>query len=335
MIQKNSIDIVVTWVDGGDPLWQKEKKKYLGIPETDDRPERYRDWEILKYWFRGVEKCAPWAEKIHFVTWGHLPEWLNTECSRLNIVRHEDFIPAEYLPTFNSHTIEFNMHRIKGLSERFLYLNDDMFFLQETSEEDFFVGNLPKDMLAFQPVVANPKNPVMSHLYLNNALVLSKYFDKRQNVRKQPEKYFHIGYPPMYFFYNMLELAFPKFTGFYTVHGPFPFLKSSFEMVWEREEQLLEETCRHKFRSKDDVSPYLIREWKKLLGEFSPSNPAKNFKYFDIDNSNKKLLETIRGRTAKTICINDANEEIEFERVSREIRSEFEKIFPEKSSFEK
>lgn len=84
-----SIDFVITWVDGGDAAWQAEKNRYgkemypagasaLRRAENDDSDERYRDWDNLKYWFRGVEKYAPWVRKIHFVTWGHLPEWLLT-----------------------------------------------------------------------------------------------------------------------------------------------------------------------------------------------------------------------------------------------------------------
>lgn len=331
---EKGIDFAVTWVDGSDRLWQQEKAKYSGRGDEDDRPERYRDWDLLKYWFRGVEKYAAWVNKIHFITWGHLPKWLNESNPKLNIVRHEDYIPSEYLPTFNSHVIELHMHRIKGITERFVYFNDDMFITSEISEKDFFHGSLPKDMLAFQPVVANPDNPVMSHLYLNNALVLSKYFDKRGNVKMQPGNYFKIGYPPMYFFYNLLELAFPKFTGFYTAHGPFPFNKSSFEMVWEKEEELLRETSRHKIRCSEDVTPYLIREWKKLTGEFKAANILKNFSYFDVKDDNRALVNTLVKHKSRIVCINDCNEKIDFDRAKAEIKGAFEQILPDKCSFE-
>lgn len=198
------IDFVITWVDGSDPAWQQEKRKTLeacGLKSAaDDRKERYRDWDNLQYWFRGVEQFAPWVRKVHFVTWGHLPEWLNTSAPKLNIVNHEDFIPKEFRPTFNSHTIEWNLHRIQGLSERFVYFNDDMFLLDKVNPRDFFQGEKPVDMLALQPDVANIDNAVMPYIYLNNAMVLAKYFKKYENVKKQPGAYFHIGYPPMYFF---------------------------------------------------------------------------------------------------------------------------------------
>ena len=117
------IDFVIPWVDGSDPEWLAEKRIYK--PDMPDDAVRYRDWDILRYWFRGVEKYAPWVNKIHFITWGHLPEWMNPECKKLNIVNHRDYIPEKYLPTFSSHTIELNIHRIKGLSQQFIYFNDD------------------------------------------------------------------------------------------------------------------------------------------------------------------------------------------------------------------
>ena len=117
-MQDHKIDFVISWVDGKDQAWLQDKSKYDAASGSDDAKERYRDWENLKYWFRGVEKFAPWVAKIHFITWGHLPKWLDVNHPRLHIVRHEDYIPQEYLPTFNSHTIEWNMHRIEGLAEQ-------------------------------------------------------------------------------------------------------------------------------------------------------------------------------------------------------------------------
>ena len=112
-IKQKPIDFVIIWVDGSDPEWRAVKNQY--VPKAigeDDQEVRYRDWDNLQYWFRGVEKYTPWVNKIHFVTWGHLPKWLNVNHPKLHIVNHKDYIPEEYLPTFNSHTIEMNLHRI-------------------------------------------------------------------------------------------------------------------------------------------------------------------------------------------------------------------------------
>lgn len=332
---KEEIDFVITWVDGSDPAWRKEKASYDPSAGNDDGEERYRDWELLKYWFRGVEKFAPWVRKIHFITWGHLPEWLNTKHPKLHIVRHEDYIPKEFLPVFNSNVLEIYMHQIEDLSEQFVYFNDDFFLINKTAPEYFFQTGKPCDMLAFQPVVANADNPVMSHLYLNNSLVLCKYFNKRENVRQHPENYFKVGYPPLYFFYNLLELAFPRYTGFYTVHGASPFLKSTFEELWSKERELLTEMSSHRFRDKGDVTPYLFREWQKLSNNFVPKNIEKKFGYFDVGAENEMLLRTIKKQKKTIICINDQKIGAEFARVKQEVQDAFQTILPEVSSFER
>lgn len=332
---QQGIDFVITWVDGSDKQWRNEKALYHPESGTDNDSERYRDWELLKYWFRGVEKFAPWVRKIHFITWGHLPEWLNTEHPKLHIVNHKDYIPMEYLPIFNSNVLEIYMHKIEGLSENFVYFNDDFFLINKTEEDYFFKGGKPRDMLAFQPVVANPNNPVMSHLYMNNSLVLCKYFNKRENVKAHPGNYFKIGYPPLYFFYNLLELAFPLYTGFYTVHGPSAFCKSTFEEIWSKEEEALKSMSFNRFRSNTDLTPYLFREWQKLSGNFVPTNVMKDFGYFNISTENNKLLQTIQKQSKKVICINDAKIGDEFDRVKHELQNAFMQILPEVSSFER
>lgn len=329
------IDFVVTWVDGTDKEWRTLKSRYEGGDAVDDRDERYQDLGLLRYWLRGVEQFAPWVRKVHLVTWGHLPKWLETENPKLHIVRHEDYIPREFLPTFNSNVLEIYLHRIEGLSEHFVYFNDDMYLVQPVRPEDFFRKGKPCDMLAFQPVVANPTNPVMSHLFLNNSLVLCKYFDKRENVKRQPGKYFKLGYPPLYFFYNLLELLFPLYTGFYTVHGPSPFCRKTFEEIWEKEEELLTEMSSNRFRSADDVTPYLFREWQKLSGNFVPCNLQKDFRYLEMTGEIKVLSRILRAKRKKIVCINDGEIGEDYNRVREQLAEIFERHLPQQSSFEK
>jgi len=331
---EKTIDIVITWVDGNDPDFIRRKNEYLKDRDTDIRDERYRDSGSLKYLLRGIENYAPWVRKVHLVTEGHLPKWLNTGYEKLNVVKHEDFMPAETLPTFNSNAIEMYLHKIPDLSERFIYFNDDMLIIKEVKESDFFVGNKPKDMLALQPVVANPVNPVMSNIFLNNAIVISRHFDKEENIKKNKSKYYHVGYPLKYFIYNFLENAFPLYTSFYTVHGPAPFLKSTFEEVWKKEHDTLYATANNHVRSKDDVSQYLFREWEKQKGNFIPVNLHKDFAYFEIGDDNRKLISCIKGKKKKMICINDTSNDADFDKAVREINEALDKDLPGKSRYE-
>jgi len=329
------IDFVITWVDGEDENWQEVKRSFLPENEYGDQKERYRNWHLTRYWFRGVEKYAPWVRKIHFVTWGHLPPWLDTENEKLHIVRHEDFLPKEMLPTFNSSIFELYVHRIEGLSEQFVLFNDDMFLTGSVKPEFFFRKGKPRDMLALQPVVANPDNPGMSHVFMNNMLVLAKYFKKRDCAGKHPGHFFHVGYPALYFFYNLLEMLFPQWTGLYTVHGPSPFLKSTFERLWELEGDHFRELERNRFRADTDVNQYLFREWQKLSGNFCPGNVQRSFRYFEIADSNEKALKAIVDGRYDLICVNDTGLAQDVERVREELRHAFEKRLPGKSSFER
>lgn len=329
------IDFVIPWVDDTEQCWKEERSKYDYTKEEDGKAVRFRNWDNLKYWFRGVEKYAPWVRKIHLITCGHIPEWIDVNHPKLNIVRHEDYIPKQFLPTFNSHTIELNMHRIEGLSEHFVYFNDDIFLLKPLQKKDFFENGKPCDMLAFQPPVANPDNPVMSHVLLNNILVLSKYVNKRENVKQNPGNYFKIGYPPLYFFYNLLELLFPLFTGLYTVHGPAPFCKKTFVDMWEMETELLTTTCSHRFRNQQDVNQYLMREWQKLTGQFLAKNITRDYAYFNIKDHNDRLLRILEKQSKKIVCINDTDGNFDFMQVKMEINGVLNHILPGKSAFEK
>ncbi len=136
---ENPIDFVITWVDGQDKSWRRQRDSYSHTEGEDDSEVRYRDWGILRYWFRGVEQFAPWVRTIHFVTWGHLPIWLDMEHPKLHIVKHEEYIPKEYLPTFDSCVLEIHLHRIEGLSDHFVYFNDDMFLLRPLKPTFFFI----------------------------------------------------------------------------------------------------------------------------------------------------------------------------------------------------
>ena len=87
------IDFVVLWVDGNDPEWRAEKAKYQGAVTGDSNSvNRFRDWGLMPYWFRAVEKFTPWVHKIHFVTCGHVPEFLNLDHPKLSHVSHSDFL---------------------------------------------------------------------------------------------------------------------------------------------------------------------------------------------------------------------------------------------------
>ncbi|MEX6318825.1 Stealth CR1 domain-containing protein [Providencia huaxiensis] len=106
------LDIVLIWVDGNDPEWQDEYKKHSGKYINGDTSEiRFRDFELLKYWFRGIEKYVPWVRKIHFVTCGHYPNWLELIIIKLTLLN----IVILYLKNiFIQLTNRLNFTELKG-----------------------------------------------------------------------------------------------------------------------------------------------------------------------------------------------------------------------------
>ncbi len=132
-------DIVYTWVDGGEPDYIEILNKYAKV-KKDLNPERYRDgFNMLKYSFRSLEMYFNSFNKVYVLTARpQVPEWLNIDHPQLEIVHHDQVIPEEYLPTFNSNVIESFLHRIPGISENFIYLCDDFLFGNRISIDSFY-----------------------------------------------------------------------------------------------------------------------------------------------------------------------------------------------------
>ena len=326
---QNNIDFIITWVDGSDTQWKTQKRQYQPDKRMDDGEERYRDWENLKYWFRGVEKFAPWVRNIYFVTWGHLPEWLNTSQPKLKIIRHTEYIPAEYLPTFNSHAIELNFHLIEGLSDQFVYFNDDMFLIKPSSPEDFAKKGIPRDRIIYNAL--SPIDGTISNIRYNNMKIINRYFNKRKLERKHLGKLFYPGYG-LSLWKNITMLPWRKFSSFEDEHIPITFSKKVFNELWSKENSILHETCSKKFRSENDVSPWLFRYWNLAQGNISPRATKKGI-YLSLDDSGK-AADTIRKQKAQLVCLNDIGKVNKFEEQKEKLIAAFEEILPEKSSFE-
>ncbi len=338
----SDIDFVIIWVDGSDESWKKEKAKYDpgASSSIDAGDERYRDWDNLRYWFRGVEKYAPWVHRIHFVTCGHLPSWLNVDNEKINIVKHSDYMDSRYLPTFSSHPIELNLHRIKGLSDRFVYFNDDMFITDHVSEDMFFCGGVPVHPAQIHPVVPLPdaNGEIMSHIYINMVSAINRHFDVKRSFKKDRQKWLSLSsHDPKTIFFNMVNSHFIVYVGFGNEHLPVPILKSTMEDVWDKEYDLLDATSMRKFRSSSDVSQYLFRYWDLASGNFVPIKAATLGKRYTMRLDCKSICDAIRTQKHKLVCLNDISEKVTFEQfegMKNSVIEAFEAILPDKSSFE-
>uniref|UniRef100_A0A1I8IGI1 Stealth_CR2 domain-containing protein n=1 Tax=Macrostomum lignano TaxID=282301 RepID=A0A1I8IGI1_9PLAT len=112
---------------------------YQAKSNSGQERSRFEDNNELKYSLRSLTKFAPWIRKVYLVTNGQVPNWLNLTNPRLTLITHEEIFPNKsHLPTFNAPAIETHLHRIPGLSDHFLYFNDDVFLTKPVHPHDFY-----------------------------------------------------------------------------------------------------------------------------------------------------------------------------------------------------
>ena len=138
------IDVVYTWVDGDDPEWVAKKAAFSGqqvVHAESTHDARFRSRDELRYSLRSLDDYAPWVRTVYLVTDAQVPDWLDTTNPRIRVIDHREILPAEVLPVFNSNAIISRLHHIPGLSEHFIYLNDDVMLGRPVGPESFFLAN--------------------------------------------------------------------------------------------------------------------------------------------------------------------------------------------------
>ena len=338
------IDFVVTWVDGNDPEWLAEKQKYEGTARNNDADkdnaiERYRDWDLFSYWFRGVEKYAPWVNKVYLVTCGHVPSWINRDHPKLVIVSHREFMDEAYLPTFSCNPIEDNFHRIKGLSEHFVNFNDDTFLTQPVEPEDFFQDGKPLVCSLGKPIYNTPANEAFQHMLFSMIGLMNSY-NWEEIIERHPEKWFYHGYGSR-LLYSWQTYQLRYLTGINYTHMPQAFRKSTYEKVWKVFGKELDETSRHKFRTTIDMTHFLVTLQEIVDGDYIPLPPLYYGQNYGEDFVNmieepEAYSNYIRNQTFKMICVNDTQEvtSSNFMKIRDCVQAAFDDILPNKSIFE-
>ena len=322
----NKIDFVVTWVDGGDPVWQAKKAKYSETVDTSKKSmnsvKAYREWGTFKYWFRGVEKFAPWVNKVYLVTDNQRPGWLN--------ISNEKLVIVDYLPVFSANPIESNIHKIQGLSEHFVFFNDDMYLTAPVSPDDFFSEEgLPRYNTALSPIIPerygtgnfqiNDMEIITSHFTRNEILKNGHFFDPKQGLKNIVK--------------SLLYKNSKFICGFWESHLPYPLLKSTMELVWEKEKGILERTSASRFRNPSDTNIWLFKYWQIASGQYAIGNP-KLGGLFSLDNAGPDFWSLLNSGKYQIMCINDGFNIQDEEKVMVDFVKEMNHLFPDKSSFE-
>lgn len=307
------IDLVYLWVNGNDPKWIAKRETCIGgLSKAEENCKgRYVDNEELKYSLRSVEKYAPWIRKIFIVTDDQIPEWLDTSHPKIRIVDHTDIMPPECLPCFNSVVIEHHLHRIPGLSEHFLYANDDMYINRPVTPETFFA----KDLL---PKIRLNRRPLRKwHLLFKTKVLghrLRNYVQTIQNARLLVEQKYGICYNGK------------------THHNIDAYLKSCYRHARQVFDKEISATLSNHVRSPNDIQRniYSYVALAEKQGHLCYVSQRTSFR-LHIDN--RKLYKKFERYNPVLFCMNDsqfANDD------DRKYAVAFlGKLFPDKSLFEK
>lgn len=245
-------------------------------------------------------------------------------------------MPEGTLPTFSSHALEVNLHRIPDLAENFVYFNDDMFILRPMSEEAFFKNGLPCTYGREVPMPFIGEIGIWQHASANNMGVINKHFDKRTQFGLYKDKYLNKVYRWQDNLRSfMLWKLFPNFFyGFENLHAPGAYCKKTFREVWEKEPDILKSTSFNKFRQGSDLNQWVMLWWQVASGNFHPYC-TDNFVSCADEHTVALLCDIIENQEHDMICINDPEAPVDFDALSEKVRNSFHKILPEKSSFEK
>jgi len=280
------VDVVYTWVDGNDEGWDNAREARLaalsGTAQTRESSGRARflDRGELRYSFRSLHLFAPWVRRIHLVTAGQVPDWLDTSHPMINVVDHRDILPADGLPTFNSHAIETSLHRIEGLAEHFVYFNDD-----------FLLGR-----------------PVRPEAFFSPAGLTSVYFSEMTiGLTNQPDAapFLKAAWNNR----NLLHAAFGAATTSNLAHAPYAHRVSVIEALHAAFPEPLAATARSPFRDDADVSTLssLAQHYGLLTGTAFVGDPDLHpLSYVNLSNADvDSQLSRLRSRDQDFICLGD------------------------------
>lgn len=311
------IDIVYTWVNGDDPDWRRRKNKAQGIldhetvNETAVNSSRFNNRNELKYSLRSLEMYASWVNHIFLVTDQQVPEWLDTDHPGITVVDHREiFTDTSALPVFNSHAIESQLHHIPGLSEQYVYMNDDIVFLRPTEASLFFHGN---GQAKFYPSTA-PLDLAPSSA--RDLPVLSAAKHNRE----------------------LIERTFQRTITNKLKHTPHAQLKSVLEQLEADNSEIFSRLSHSTFRHPDDLSiTSALHHWYAYgLGKATPANIRYGYVNVAADDAEQRLAGFARSRRFDVLCVNETETTTErAAEIDVFLGEFFRKRFPFKSSFEK
>lgn len=290
------MDAVIAYVNGEDPNWLNQISKYT----NDIHKRRYRDFGWLKYLLRGIEKYIPWINNVFVIvsSESQIPDWANRD--KIHFVLHRDYIPKELLPTFNSSTIECFLPLIDGLSEEFIYFNDDMYIINDIKYEDCFIND--KAIIPICDIVK--QNSYDNYIYYNlikNSIHLANSYGQKE----------------------VPDVA--------LTHTFTPMKKSiCLDLLYKAYDEIYA-SC-SMFRQNNNIIQYVFPYYAYSIGEAELTRNGNA--YYCVAGDILTFIRCLSQRDKPIICINDVRENILDNQIEF-FTNQFKRIFPSVSKYER
>lgn len=306
---ERDIDLVIPMVFPADPEWRREYQRFHIGDAT--KSERFRSWGTEELLVRCCIKFMPWLRRIYILLAqeSQVQEWMKNLAAEpqgaiqpeVRTVFHREFMPANMLPCFASPCIEMFLHKIPGLSEYFIYGNDDMFPLSPLQPEDFFRQAEPDGTLL-------PCQKITERVYPPNPNIFQRKCMYQLNmIAERYGKHYTAKWPD-------------------TGHIFAAIRKSSCEEVWRRHGDEITYYLSPLKRNDRSYNHYIYMLYQHFEGLYVEHRPPRH--YTDHETPTQRLAEIIRDPQAGMVCLND-NEKIfdwkvRAEMVHREIERKLE-----------
>lgn len=318
------IDLVYLWCDGNATLWIAKKNRFLTQEKQVELNAandcRFIDNEELRYSLRSVEMYAPWVNRIFIITDAQTPHWLDTTHPKIKIIDHRELFTPEQLPLFNSVAIEQRIAHIQGLSEHFIYANDDMMFANPTSPSYFFT---PKGQPIFRLVKVTKKQ----YLEIKNDFFFSTIISGIDAIKQD--------------FGRDFEALLPS-------HQIDAYQKSSILQCLEQYKAWSLKTISHRFRHGSDMQRHLFSLFAIATGQMKlETYGAWRFRFINlllklklikhrpflhVELSDTQIMNDLKKYKPHLICFNDTEASTNEDR--QRLKELLPQLYPNPSSFE-
>lgn len=272
------IDFIFPYVDNTQDQWRKTFKEFCITTNRENRldtidNERYDNFNLLKYLLRSIDKFMPWVNNLFIIVQDktQVPDWVNKDS--IQIIEHKDFIPEQFLPTYNSTTIEMFLGKIPNLSDHFIYSNDDLFITQPLQPEDFFTDDgKPKIKLIKQEI-----KPLFNQFY---QVSLRSYRDVASALGA---------------YYNTYDFMRPE-------HSMAPLCLSHVRKIFSLLQGKIFSSISN-FRTNNNYNQYIYTNYAYLTNKYRVSNIK--FKHLNMRDNIDEVINTIKSKNYQQICLND------------------------------